>query len=194
MAGYRPPAGRDDALYDTIRQAARRLTIGVATLNRLIAVGPIPVRSINGRRKIAKSVVGEMVASAYGVWAVERRPHYSVEQLRKLSAIRVEQVAAQLALGRSAAFEAVRNRQIPGRKLPNTDRWIVPEDVVARMEAYDLAELAAAPSHPAHSPHSAAEASADEDQAASGDGRDAASATPNPLDRDAKNGRHRRQR
>lgn len=192
MAGYRRPAGRDDALYDSAREAARRLTIGVPTLHRMITAGAIPARSINGRRKIAKCVVGRLVASAYEVWPPERRPHYSVAELRKLSAIRVEQVAAQFALGRSAAFEAVRSHQIPGRKLPNTDRWIVPEDVVARMETYDLAELAAAPSHPARSPHGAAEASADEDQAASGDGRDAASATPNPLDRDAKHGRHRR--
>jgi excisionase family DNA binding protein len=87
--------------------------------------------------------------------------------LRNLSAIRVEQVAAQLALGRSAAFEAVRNHQIPGRKLPNTDRWVIPEDVVARIEAYGLGELATAPSHQdryqAHSPHNAAEISVDED-------------------------------
>jgi excisionase family DNA binding protein len=120
MAGHRQPANRDDALYDTIRQAARRLTIAVPTLNRLIAAGVIPACRINGRHKIAKRVIGQLVASGYEVWPAERRPHYSAEELRKLSAIRVEQVAVRLGLGRSAAFEAVRNGQVPGRKLPNT--------------------------------------------------------------------------
>ena len=191
MAEYRQPAGRDDALYDTVRQAARRLTIGVPTLHRLITAGPIPARSINGRRKIAKCVVGQLVASAYEVWPPERRPHYSVEELRKLSAIRVEQVAAQLALGRSAAFEAVRNHQIPGRKLPITDRWIVPEDVVARTEANDLGELAATPAHTdrcqAHSPDGTAQAA----KAAAPDSRDAGLRPPN---HNTKHRRHRRQR
>ena len=198
MAGYRQPAGRDDALYDTVRHAARRLTIAVATLHRLINAGAIPARSINGRRKIAKRMVGKMVASAYEVWPPERRPHYSAEELRKLSAIRVEQVAAQLALGRSAAFEAVRNHQIPGRKLPGTDRWILPEDVVARMETHDLGSWALAPLSAdrceARSPHRAAEASAEGTKPPSETVVMPASATLNPFDRDPRHGCHRRQR
>jgi hypothetical protein len=75
MAEYRQPGGREDALYGTVRHAARRLTIGVPTLHRLITAGAIPTRSINGRRKIAKRVVGQLVASAYEVWPPARRPH-----------------------------------------------------------------------------------------------------------------------
>ena len=139
-ATKRQPASRDP-LYDTARQAARRLTIGVPSLHRLINTQLIPCQSFNGRRKIAKLVVGQVLASAYEIWPPERRPHYSLEELRGLSGITVEEVAAQLGLGRTAGYQAVRNHQIPARKLPNCDRWIVPEDVVARMEAYDLAKL-----------------------------------------------------
>jgi hypothetical protein len=127
--------------YDTVREAARRLTIGVPALHRLINTRVIPIQSVSARRKIAKLVVGQLLASAYEIWAPERRPQYSVEELRKLSGITVEAVAAQLGLGRTAGYEAVRNHQIPARKLPNLDRWIVPEDVVAQMEAYDLGNL-----------------------------------------------------
>jgi hypothetical protein len=136
----RQPASRD-LRYDTVRKAARRLTIGVPTLHRLINIGLIPARSLNGRRKIAKLVVGQLLASAYEIWPPERRPHYSVKQLCGLSGITVEEVAAQLGLGRTAGYEAVRNHQIPARKLPNSDRWVVPEDVVTQMEAYDLGNL-----------------------------------------------------
>ena len=139
-ATKRQPASRDP-LYDTARQAARRLTIGVPSLHRLINTQLIPCQSFNGRRKIAKLVVGQVLASAYEIWPPERRPHYSLEELRGLSGITVEEVAAQLGLGRTAGYQAVRNHQIPARKLPNSDRWVVPEDVVARMEAYDLANL-----------------------------------------------------
>lgn len=130
-----------DPRYDTVREAARRLTIGVPSLHRLINNRMIPVQCPNGRRKIAKRVVGQFLASAYEIWPPERRPQYSVEELRKLSGITVEAVAAQLGLGRTAGYEAVRNHQIPARKLPNLDRWVVPEDVVAQMEAYDLANF-----------------------------------------------------
>jgi hypothetical protein len=107
-------------------------------MHRLINSEVIPARSFNGRRKIAKLVVGRLLASAYEIWPAERRPHYSVEELRKLNGITVEEVAAQLGLGRTAGYQAVRKHQIPARRLPNSDRWIVPEDVVAQMEAYDL--------------------------------------------------------
>jgi len=128
-------------LEDTAREAARRLTIGVPAQHRLISTRITPVQSFNGRRNIAKLVVGRLLASAYEIWPPERRPHYSVEELRQLSGITVEEVAAQLGLGRTAGYEAVRNHQIPARKLPNLDRWVVPEDVVAQMEAYDLEHL-----------------------------------------------------
>src|SRR6516162_9792479 len=108
-----------DPLYDTACRAARRLTIGVAALHRLINAAVIPVQSFNGRRKIAKLVVGQVLASAYQIWPPERRPQYSVEQLRRLSGITVEEVAAQLGLGRTAGYEAVRKQQIPAIKLPN---------------------------------------------------------------------------
>ena len=134
-----------DRLYDTARQAACRLTIGVPSLHRLINTGLIPVRSLNGRCIIAKVVVGQLLASAYEIWPPELRPHYSVTELRRLSGITVEEVAAQLGLGRTAGYQAVRNRQIPARKLPNSDRWVVPEDVVAQMEVYDLKNLPTAP-------------------------------------------------
>ena len=132
-------------LEDTAREAARRLTIGVPALHRLISTRITPVQSFNGRRNIAKLVVGRLLASAYEIWPPERRPHYSVEELRQLSGITVEEVAAQLGLGRTAGYEAVRNHQIPARKLPNLDRWVVPEDVVAQMEVYDLKNLPTAP-------------------------------------------------
>ena len=140
----RQPTSRDP-LYDTVRQAARRLTVGIPTLHRLINAKVIPAQTFNGRRKIAKLVVGQLLASAYDIWPPQRRPHYSVEELRKLSGITVEAVAAQLGLGRTGGYQAVRNRQIPAVKLPNSDRWIVPEDVVAQMEAYDLVNLPTAP-------------------------------------------------
>ena len=132
-----------DPLYDSVRQAARRLTIGVPLLLRLIDSGVIPNQSFNGRRKIAKLVVGQLLASAYEIWPPERRPQYSVEELRRLSGVRVEEVASLLGLSRSSGYEAARKRQIPARKLPNSDRWIIPEDIVAQMEAYDIANLPA---------------------------------------------------
>ena len=132
-----------DPLYDSVRQAARRLTNGVPLLLCLIDSGVIPNQSFNGRRKIAKLVVGQLLASAYEIWPPERRPQYSVEELRRLSGVRVEEVASLLGLSRSSGYEAARKRQIPARKLPNSDRWIIPEDVVAQMEAYDIANLPA---------------------------------------------------
>ena len=63
-----------DPLYDSVRQAARRLTIGVPLLLCLIDSGVIPNQSFNGRRKIAKLVVGQLLASAYEIWPPERRP------------------------------------------------------------------------------------------------------------------------
>src|SRR6516164_11558048 len=101
-----------DPLYDSVRQAARRLTIGVPLLLCLIDSGVIPNQSFNGRRKIAKLVVGQLLASAYEIWPPERRPHYSLEELRGLSGITVEEVAAQLGLGRTAGYQAVRSHQI----------------------------------------------------------------------------------
>jgi hypothetical protein len=136
----RQPAS-GDPLYDSIRDAARRLTIGVPLLLRLIAGGVIPTQSFNGRRKIAKLVVGQLLASTYEGWPSERRPHYSVEELRSLSGIRVEEVAAMLSLSRTSAYAAARKRQIPARKLPNSDRWIIPEDAVRQMEACDSASM-----------------------------------------------------
>jgi hypothetical protein len=134
-----------DPRYDTVREAARRLTIGVPSLHGLINTRVIPVQRLNGRRKIAKLVVGQLLASAYEIWPPERRPHYNVEELSKLSGITIEAVAAQLGLGRTAGYEAVRKHQIPAIKLPRSDRWVVPEDAVAQMEAYDLSNLPAAP-------------------------------------------------
>jgi hypothetical protein len=134
-----PPGG--DPLYDSVRHAARRLCIGVPLLLRLIASGVIPTQSFNGRCKIAKLVVGQLLASAYENWPPERRPHYSVEELRRLNGIRVEEVAAMLSLGRTSTYDAARKRQIPARKLPNSDRWIIPEDAVGQMEAHDSASL-----------------------------------------------------
>ena len=136
---------RRDPLYDTARQAARRLTIGVPALHRLINIRVIPAQSVNGRRKIAKLVVGKLLASAYEIWPPEHQPHYSIEELRRLSGITVEEVAAELGLGRTAGYQGVRNHQVPAVKLPNLDRWVVPEDVVAQMEVYDLKNLPTAP-------------------------------------------------
>jgi hypothetical protein len=134
-----------DPLYDNVREAARRLTIGVPALHRLINIRVMPVQSVNSRRKIAKLIVGKLLASAYEIWPPEHRPHYSIEELRRLSGITVEDVAGQLGLGRTAGYQAVRNNQIPAVKLPNLNRWVVPEDVVAQMEAYDLKNLPTAP-------------------------------------------------
>jgi hypothetical protein len=134
-----------DPLYEGVRQTARRLTIGLLAMHRLINMEAIPARRVNGRHKIAKLAVGKLLASAYEIWPAECRPDYSIEELRKLSAIRVEEVAAQLGLGRTAGYQAVRDHQIPAKRLPHIDRWIVPEDVVAQMEAYDLGILPAAP-------------------------------------------------
>ena len=137
-----------DPLYESVFQTARRLTTGVAAVRRLINTEVITARRLNGRHKIAKLAVGELLASAYEIWPPEHRPHYSVEELRRLSGITVEEVAAQLGLGRTAGYQAVRNHQIPARRLPNIDRWIVPEDVVAQMEACDLGNLPPAPVGP----------------------------------------------
>jgi hypothetical protein len=134
-----------DPLYESVFQTACRLTTGVAAVRRLINTEVIPARRLNGRHKIAKLAVGELLASAYEIWPPERRPHYSVAELRRLSGITVEEVAAQLGLGRTAGYQAVRNHQIPARKLPKINRWIVPEDVVAQMEACDLGNLPPAP-------------------------------------------------
>lgn len=142
MVNHERQVGSGDPLYDSVRQAARRLTIGVPLLHRLIDSGVIPTQSFNGRRKIAKLVVGQLLASSYEIWPPERRPHYSVEELRRLSGIRVEEVASMLGLGRTSGYEAARKRQIPARKLPDSDRWIIPEDVVRQMEAYDIGNLA----------------------------------------------------
>jgi excisionase family DNA binding protein len=136
-ANHRPRPVSCDPLYETARQTAGRLTTGVATVHRLINEKVIPARSINGR-KIAKIVAGQLLASAYEIWPPEYRPQYTPEELRRLAGITVEEVAAQLGIGRSGAYEAVRNRQIPAIQLPSTDRWVVPEDAAARMEAYDL--------------------------------------------------------
>jgi hypothetical protein len=130
-----------EPLYDNVREAARRLTIGVPALHRLINIRVMPVQSVNGRRKIAKLVIGKLLASAYEIWPPDHRPHYSIDELRRLSGITVEEVAAELGLGRTAGYEAVRNHQLPAVKLPNLNRWVVPEDVVGQMEAYDLKNL-----------------------------------------------------
>jgi hypothetical protein len=145
MVNHQRQPDRADPLYDSVRQAARRLTIGVPLLLRLIDSGVIPTQSFNGRRKIAKLVVGELLASAYEIWPPERRPHYSVEELRRLSGIRVEEVASMLGLSRTSAYEAARKGQLPARKLPTSQRWIIPADVVAQMEAYDIGNLPPAP-------------------------------------------------
>jgi hypothetical protein len=141
MVNHEGQAASGDPLYDSVRQAARRLTIGVPLLHRLIDSAVIPTQSFNGRRKIAKLVVGQLLASAYEIWPPERRPHYSVEELRRLGGIRVEEVASMLGLGRTSGYEAARKRQIPARKLPDSDRWIIPEDVVRQMEASDIGNL-----------------------------------------------------
>jgi hypothetical protein len=129
-----------DPLYETARQTAGRLTTGVATVHRLINEEVIPARSINGR-KIAKIVVGRFLSRAYERWPPEYRPQYTPEELRRLAGITVEEVAAQLGIGRSGAYEAVRNDQIPAIQLPSTDRWVVPEDAAAQMERYDLGKF-----------------------------------------------------
>ena len=90
-----------DPLYESVFQTACRLTTGVAAVHRLINTEVIPARRLNGRHKIAKLAVGELLASAYEIWPPERRPHYSVEELRRLSGITVGEVAAQLGLGRT---------------------------------------------------------------------------------------------
>ena len=126
-----------DPLYETAAQTAGRLTTTVATVHRLINGEVFPARSISGR-KIAKIVVGQLLASAYQIWPPEYRPQYTPEELRGLAGITVEEVAAQLGIGRSGAYEAVRNHQIPAIQLPGTDRWVIPADAAAQMEAYDL--------------------------------------------------------
>src|SRR5262249_28596013 len=141
MVNYQRQPASGDPLYDSVRDAARRLTIGVPLLLRLIAGRVIPTQSLNGRRKIAKLVAGQLLASSYEIWPPERRPHYGVEELRRLSGIRIEEVAAMLSLSRTSAYDAARKRQIPARKLPNSGRWIIPEDAVRQMEACDSASL-----------------------------------------------------
>ena len=112
----RQPTSRDPR-YDTVREAARRLTIGVPALHRLINNRMIPVQCPHGWRKIAKLVVGRLLASAYENWPPERRPQYSVEALRKLAGITVEAVAAQLGLGRTAGYDRSQPSN-PGEKTP----------------------------------------------------------------------------
>ena len=142
MVKHQRQRASGDPIYDSVRQAARRLTIGVPLLLSLIDSGVIPTQSFNGRHKIAKLVVGQLLASAYEIWPPERRPHYSVEELRRLNGIRVEEVASLLGLSRTSAYDAARKRQIPARKLPNSDRWIIPQDAVGQMEAHDSVSLA----------------------------------------------------
>jgi hypothetical protein len=84
-----------DPLYETAGQTAGRLTTGVATVHRLINEEVIPARSISGR-KIAKIVVGQLLAGAYETWPPEYRPQYTPEELRRLAGITVEAVAEQL--------------------------------------------------------------------------------------------------
>jgi excisionase family DNA binding protein len=97
----------------------------------------IPARSINGQ-KIAKIVVGQLLASAYEIWPPEYRPQYTPEVLRRLAGITVEEVAAQLGIGRSGAYEAVRNHQIPAIQLPSTDRWVIPRTRQAMRPTQEL--------------------------------------------------------
>ena len=137
-ANRRPRPVSSDPLYERARQTAVRLTTTVATVHRLINEEVIPARSINGSRKIAKLVIGLLLASAYEIWPPEYRPQYTPEELRRLAGITVEAVAEQLGMGRSSAYKAVGNHEIPAIQLPGTDRWVVPEDAAARMEAYDL--------------------------------------------------------
>lgn len=56
-----------DPLYEGVSQAARRLTIGVPAMHGLINTGVIPARRLNGRHKIPKLAVGELLASAYEI-------------------------------------------------------------------------------------------------------------------------------
>jgi hypothetical protein len=103
-----------DQRYDTVREAARRLTIGVPSLHRLINNRMTPVQCVNGRRKIAKLVVGQLLASAYEIWPPERRPHYSVEELRKLSGITVRRSPhswASAARRATRPFATIRSRR-----------------------------------------------------------------------------------
>ena len=135
----------NDSLYEALTEAARRLKIGTPLVHALIYAGVIPARPISGRTKIAKVVTGQLLASCYDVWPPEMRPHYSDEELRRLRGTTAEQVGEQLGLGHTATYQALHNHHIPARRLPDTDRYIIPEDVVRRMEAYDLAILAAGP-------------------------------------------------
>jgi predicted DNA-binding transcriptional regulator AlpA len=145
MPKQKDQAANVDALYETAREVARRLTTSIATVHRLIKAGVIPTRSPTGRCKIPKIWSGQFLASAYEIWPEERRPHYTAKELRMLSGIRVEHVGEQLGLGRSAAYAAVDRHEIPARRLPDSDRWVVPEDAAAQMEAYDLDNSRSAP-------------------------------------------------
>jgi hypothetical protein len=145
MAKQRAQAASVDAFYDTAREAARRLTTSVATVHRLVNASVIPTRSTTGRCKIPKIWSGQFLAGAYEIWPEERRPHYTAEELRRLSGIRVEQVGVQLGLGRSAVYAGVHRHEIPARRLPDSDRWVVPEDAAAQVEAYDLGNSRPAP-------------------------------------------------
>ena len=113
------------------------MTTTAVIVHRLINQKVIPARSINGR-KIAKLVVGQLLASAYEIWPPEYRPQYTPEELRELAGITIEAIAEQLGMGRSSGYKAVGNHEIPAIQLPGSDRWVVPEDAAARMEAYDL--------------------------------------------------------
>lgn len=106
-------------------------------MQRLINEEVIPARSINGSRKIPKLATGLLLARAFEIWPPEYRPQYTPEELRRLAGITVEEVAAQLGIGRTGAYDAVPH-EIPAIQLPSTDRWVVPEDAAVRMEAYDL--------------------------------------------------------
>jgi hypothetical protein len=144
MAEQQRHAGYCDPFYDTARETAQRLTTAVATVHRLVNARVIPTRSTTGRRKIPKLWAGQLLASAYEIWPEELRPHYTAEELRRLRGIRLEQLALQLGLGRSAAYMAVHRREIPARRLPKSDRWIIPEDAVKQMEVYDLGNFSTA--------------------------------------------------
>ena len=52
MVKHQRQRASGDPIYDSVRQAARRLTIGVPLLLSLIDSGVIPTQSFNGRHKI----------------------------------------------------------------------------------------------------------------------------------------------
>ncbi|MGA8756869.1 MAG: hypothetical protein WB611_11155 [Stellaceae bacterium] len=137
-ANRRPRRVSSDALYESPRETAGRLTTTGVIVSRLVNEKVIPARSINGSRKIPKLATGLLLASAYEIWPPEYRPQYTPEELRQLAGITIEAIAEQLGMGRSSGYKAVGNHEIPAIQLPGSDRWVVPADAAARMEAYDL--------------------------------------------------------